>query len=283
MERDAVEILKKHAKTFSFASLFLGKQRTDEAARLYRFCRTVDDIADESMDTGHARKQLDELQNDLKSGTTQDPLVKDFLDLAQSKGLDKQAAMDLVDGVKSDLEHVRIQNMRDLETYCYNVAGTVGILMCPILGTSDPNALKFGRDLGKAMQLTNICRDIKEDAQNDRVYLPEEKISNALPDAAGQQNETVQNACKDLLDVAERLYDTAEYGIAYLPFRSKLCILIAARLYRQIGIKLANKGCKYWQGRVYTTRPEKLWISFKSVLRLFSSRKYWVKINYEQV
>ena len=278
----ARDVLAKHAKTFSFASSFLGEERTGKAARLYRFCRVVDDIADEGDCPDTARNQLNLIRNDLKLGSSNNLITKDFLALAAECNLEIQAAHDLLEGVISDLNPVAIQDDAALDHYCYQVAGTVGLMMSPILGTHDQDALKYACDLGKAMQLTNICRDIQEDALRGRIYVPKTLTSFDVTKHLNQQNEAVARACQVMLLRADELYTKAEFGLAYLPLRSKLCILIASRLYKAIGVKLLKKECAYWEGRVFTTRFEKIMTTSYALITLWLRPKFWLKTPYAE-
>lgn len=276
----ARDVLVKHAKTFSFASFFLGKERTEKAARLYRFCRVVDDIADEGDCPQTARVNLNKIHNDLKAGVSINPITNDFLSLASECEIDLQAACHLLEGVIFDLDPVTIKDDEALDYYCYQVAGTVGLMMSPILGTHNHHALRYACDLGKAMQLTNICRDIHEDAIRGRIYIPQTQVLFDITENPERQNDEVAQACQTLLLRANRLYDQAERGLAYLPLRSKLSILVASRLYKAIGQKLIKNKCRYWGGRIFTTRSEKIVITLHTLIILWFNPKFWIKTAY---
>ena len=276
----ARDTLIKHARTFSFASFFLGKETVDKAARLYRFCRVVDDIADEGDCPDTARVNLNSISRDLEVGTSRNDVTNDFLSLALECNIDVQAARTLLEGVIFDLDLVTISDEQALEHYCFQVAGTVGLMMSPILGTNDEDALKYACDLGKAMQLTNICRDVHEDALKGRIYIPQTLSLSDITKDPAQENEEMARACQTLLLRANTLYEKAEWGLAYLPLRSKICILVASRLYKAIGTKLIKKKCMYWEGRVFTSRTEKIIITLRTLFVLWFNPKFWIKTSY---
>ena len=160
------------ARTFHWSARLLPADRRDDAAVVYAFCRLVDDTADEAPTAAVAAAALDRLAAELEGRAEPRPLVAAFLDTAARRGLPLDAARELLAGVRSDLGVVRIADDDALLVYCYRVASTVGLLMCGVLGVRERDALPFAVDLGVAMQLTNICRDVAEDAGRGRVYLP---------------------------------------------------------------------------------------------------------------
>jgi phytoene synthase len=278
----AKDTLHKHSKTFSFASFFLGDETVNKVARLYSFCRAVDDIADEGECIGIARKNLNSISKDLELGMSSNEITSDFLLLASECNIDVHAARELLEGVMCDLDPVIMIDEQALDHYCYQVAGTVGLMMCPILGVTDSNALMYACDLGKAMQLTNICRDIHEDALRERIYIPQTLLQVGITKEPTKKKEEMEmaRACQKLLLRADILYEKAELGLAYLPLRSKICILVASRLYKAIGTKLLKKNCRYWEGRVFTTRSEKIILTVRMLLSLWVNPKFWIKKPY---
>ena len=170
-------VLSKHARSFRWASWFLPADRRDDAAVVYAFCRLVDDIADCSDDDSIARIELEKLSREIQRLEAPRPLVAAFLQIAASRNMDTIYALELIAGVLSDLGEVRFQEQEELFRYSYRVAGTVGLMMCAVLGVVDPNAHAHAVDLGVAMQITNICRDVKEDAEIGRVYIPADLLA----------------------------------------------------------------------------------------------------------
>ncbi len=249
----SVDVLDQHAKSFRWASRLLPRDTRDDAAVVYALCRLIDDLADETDDPTEAALNLSELQDELEERSAPRPLVAAFLALAERTELPVEAALELIIGVRSDLETVRLDTTRDLLRYCYRVAGTVGLMMCGVLGVRDPRAIAFAIDLGVAMQLTNISRDVLEDARNDRVYLP-----SRLLDGDGASHEVVleeghsrgvPRTIASLLETADSYYTSAENGFRYIPWRCRAAIAVAARVYRAIGLKLARNSCQWLDGR----------------------------------
>ncbi|AWV88399.1 phytoene/squalene synthase family protein [Bradymonas sediminis] len=246
--RHSREVLAEHSRSFNWASRFLPEESRDDAAILYAFCRLVDDTVDEAESPEVATKQVEALRDELNRERAPSAAVAAFLDLSERRGVDVSAAMELVEGVASDLGDVLIEDDRALLRYCYRVAGTVGLMMSPVLGVEDPRAVAHAIDLGIGMQLTNICRDVLEDAQNGRVYLPETRLRRAgisqkellesVATGGFELEETVAKVVSDLLKLADRYYDSADQGLAYIPARSRLGICVAARVYRGIGVRL---------------------------------------------
>ena len=164
------EKLKKYGTTFYFASQFLSEAHTEVAAALYAVCRDIDDIADTNKDNESARNELLQLKASLERGTPDHPIAVQAL--AIKPPLSIAVLIELIDGVILDTYLVGIRTELELLQYCYQVAGTVGLLMCDLFEVQDPIARHHAVDLGVAMQLTNICRDVEEDARNHRRYLP---------------------------------------------------------------------------------------------------------------
>jgi phytoene synthase len=261
----AHQVLQRYGKSFHFASLVLDRATAERCARLYAFCRYVDDIADEADDRCVARERLGAMIEMLAAGQSSDPVVADFLDLASNNGMPVEPAIDLAKGVISDLSDVRIKDLAELHVYCYRVAGTVGLMMCGVLGVHDPRAFPFAIDLGIAMQMTNIARDVSDDAAADRRYLPATMIGDVSPAELINPNVRLQaqlaKALEQLLQEAESYYQSGQAGLVFLPTRSRLGIRIAARVYRQIGIRLRRRNFAVWRGRVVVPLWEKLAVS----------------------
>ncbi len=258
----AQKVLAKHGKSFYWASIFLGRQQAEWAAQLYQFCRHVDDLADGNL-AGRESRLLaiyQGLEKDDLSASA-DSALADFLKLAQRADLPLSAARELVAGMISDQVPAAIENQDQLLRYCHAAAGTVGVMMCRVLGCDQPQAQPYAVDLGIAMQLTNIARDVLEDAQMGRRYLPASWINldaQRIAQAASTDHQVVATAIDRLLDLAEEYYRSALRGIPMIPWRARFSIAVALRLYRQIGIQLRyNKLC-WWRGRTLVRRPVKL-------------------------
>jgi len=251
--------MKHYGKTFHLASRFLNTRHAHAAAQLYAICRTIDDIADLTDDPNIARTQLTNLYKSIESSNRSDPLVAAFLDIQPA--VQASPLLDLISGVLSDLEVVRIQTTEELHLYAYRVAGTVGMMMCDVFGVTDPDARAYATDLGIAMQMTNIARDVLEDAESNRRYLPGEWLNDIGPQEiiapSIEQRLNIQSSVLKLLRWADDLYESGLRGLPALPTRARLGVLIAARAYREIGISLINNNCNIWQGRTVVSKVKK--------------------------
>ncbi len=257
------EVLAAHARTFQLAGRFLGPARRDEAAVVYAFCRLVDDLVDEARDLASGSAALSEVEAELRGQSRARPLVAVFAELMDEYGVDRGVALELIAGVRSDSGPVALADDAALLRYCYQVAGTVGLMMCGVLGVRDPVAAPFALDLGVAMQLTNICRDVAEDARRGRVYLPAHRLTRAGTgpgDLLGGDapRPAIAGVVLDLLDLADRHYASADLGMRFIPWRSRMAILVAARVYRAIGLVLRRRGGDAMAGRAVVSTLEKL-------------------------
>jgi 15-cis-phytoene synthase len=265
-------VLAEGSKSFDLASRFLPVDRRDDAAVIYTFCRTVDDIADEGVSPAEARSALRALRGELTGEATARPLAAMLLEVAKRRDFSPEPAVHLIDGVLSDLDTVRVADDEALLRYCYRVAGTVGLLMCGVLGVRARAASPFAVDLGIAMQLTNICRDVREDAERGRVYLPLERLTALGLDADAllggrPDREGLRLVVDDLLRMADGYYASAEAGMRFIPWRARFAILVASRVYRAIGVKLRRRGSDPWRGRTIVSPLGKLAVASGAVLR----------------
>jgi phytoene synthase len=266
---DAATTMKRSGKSFWFASLFLPRQVAADAARLYAFCRTMDDLADIAV-TQESQAALAQVRSDLRSGTTSIPDVEDFLALADQYKLPCEAAEYLIATFIQDATtQLHVEDEEQLVRYCYGVAGTVGLMMSPILGAHRPQAGEAAIHLGIAMQMTNIARDVLEDASNHRRYLPgcwiqdltAQEILNASQSHTSNARELMASAVLRLLELADRYYASASLGFPFIPARARKGIEIAAAVYREIGTILRRNQGAWWNGRVRVSTSKKLWIA----------------------
>ena len=260
-----LEILKKNSSTFYYAGLLLPKKTLAKAATLYSFCRWIDDIADEANDSYRATYHLGKINSALNSHTHVDNLVSDVQDLLKDNFGGVIPASQLIDAVSSDLGSVRIDTTGTLLRYCYGVAGTVGIMMCAILKPRKmPLAWRHAVDLGIAMQLTNICRDVYEDAKMGRRYLPAELVGDITPtnivNLAPENDSNLRVSVRRLINLAEQYYSSGLAGIRYLPLGCQIAIYSAAVIYRDIGRSIKNKDCLLWRDRCYVSNKRKLFL-----------------------
>ncbi len=257
------DVFRRKARTFWWASRLLPRTARDDAATVYAFCRMVDDMGDEADDPSTAELALEALSNEVDGRTQPRPIVAELRAAAERLGLPMEAAAELIAGVRGDLGLVRVADDAELVRYCYRVASTVGLMMCGVLGVRCREALPHAIDLGIAMQLTNICRDVAEDAERGRVYLPASRLR-----AAGIDPEEVVRGTADperlvlvvrsVLALADRYYRSADGGMRDIPWRFRPAILVASRTYRAIGVRLRRRRPGAAPGRVVVPWPEKL-------------------------
>jgi phytoene synthase len=201
-----------------------------------------------------------------------DPTFAAFQRVAIRHRLPERWAMDLIDGFAMDVEHREYRTLDDVMAYCWHVAGVVGVMMARVMGVTDPEVLRRAQDLGLAFQLTNIARDVIEDAEDGRVYLPSEWLveaglaptAEAVADPANRP--VVHEVTKRLLAVAEPYYDSARDGLRGLPFRSSMAIAAARGVYREIGRKVIRRGPGVWVKRVSVGKVMKLWLFGRGAL-----------------
>ena len=254
------------AKSFNWAGFFLPRKIYDDCAKLYAFCRVLDDIADEKADLDSKIEKFNKMKiffkssfklndNDKSPSYENETIILDIITIAKNYKIKKIIIEDLIDGVASDLKkRVHIRSVKDLLIYSYRVAGTVGLMMSKILRVNDRRALKGAIDLGIAMQLTNIARDVVEDKKMNREYIK--------PDF-----ENIQATLK----LAEMFYQSSFSSIQKIPFRYKFSIIVARRIYRQIGRKILQKGSmKNYEnsGKIYVNNFEKIYHTIISIFDL---------------
>ena len=254
-------LLKKKSKSFYFASIFLSRNCFTNCSQLYNFCRIVDDIADNNYKN---KKFL--LKNIFKSVTSPDTFeskyVSEIKPLIKLNIINKECLKELIYGVMLDTKKkISISDKSELINYAYYVAGTVGIMMAKILNTQNKYAYRYAVDLGIAMQLTNIMRDIIEDASIDRVYYPKTWIkltSKKILENNSNTIKTINKATEKLFELSEIYYKSAFKGIAFLPFRSRFAILLALFVYRQIGRKIIKNNFSNLKKREIVSLYEKI-------------------------
>ena len=248
------QVTQRASKTFYWGSAFLPPAKRRATWAIYALCRTVDDIVDEaaasiSPRTGHLHgadapvQRLDYWRNALQHiyqgyGDDNNPIQCAWMDMLTRYSVPLQAALDLLDGVEMDLSRNRYQNFDELYVYCYRVAGTVGLLTSPIFGYQCEEALSHAVELGVALQLTNILRDVGEDARRNRIYLPQkemERFEYSEADLmAGVVNEAFCELIRFQIVRAEEYYLRAQPGIALLNQDCRLAVSLSGTLYHRI-------------------------------------------------
>ncbi len=266
LELNSSKDLKREGKSFYWASFFLPKNSKKNAGILYSICRYFDDIADKHYEdkTIFLKNSIEEIKNN------QNNKINVFL---QKNKIKNSILIDLIEGLILDQKKIRIQNKEELIKYSYHVAGTVGLMMSQIIGVKNEKAGKSAIDLGIGMQLTNIARDVCEDAKMKRIYLPADWIPdislknlNDLDELSSNKDEEISNAINRVISLSENFYQNGYAGLKYIPISARLGIFIAANIYRGIGIKIKSKKNKYFRERVYLNFFEKFLITIKSVL-----------------
>ena len=244
-----------YAKSFSWAGFFLPKKTLDKCSTLYDFCRVADNLADDDDEIENKKKKFDLFEKDFNQKNFNNPIIKNMWDLIEEYNISLKIVRDLLVGIKSDIkETVKLDSKKDLLIYSYRVAGTVGLMMAKILGVSKKSSLKSAIDLGIAMQLTNISRDVIEDFEKKRSYINKnfEEISSTI-------------------NLAETFYESSFSSIRDIPISFRFSILVARRVYRKIGHKILNKkNFNDYQnsGKVYVSNTEKILETFLSIFDL---------------
>jgi len=277
----AEAVLAKKGRSFHWARRLLGKTHAARATRLYGFCRHLDDIADEANSAETARARLEAASRDIAAGFSIDPVIRDGIRLMEACRIPPAIAQELIAGLVSDLDSVRVLDEAALLRYCYRAAGTVGVMMCGVLDVSEPAALAHAIDLGIAMQLTNICRDISEDASVDRRYLPASLIGEMVPAELIAPEAAIKPLLREgvatLLTLADRYYASGERGLSYLPLRARSGMLVAGRVYRAIGTQLRARDCDFWTGRIVVTDGRKAALTACALIGAPCRGSFWRK------
>ncbi len=244
-----------YAKSFNWAGFFLTKKIYQNSSDLYDFCRTLDDTVDEDLDLEIKKKKFNEFKNDFLNKNLENLTIKKMYKLIENFDISKNIVLDLFDGVQSDLkENVKFNSNKELIVYSYRVAGTVGLMMAKILNVSSKNSLKAAIDLGIAMQLTNIARDVIEDSKRNRSYI----------------NYNFESIIKTL-KLADKFYESSFKSIKEIPLNSRFAILVARRVYREIGNKILNKkNMENYKisGKIYVSNFGKINQTFLSIFDL---------------
>ncbi|MCC2956523.1 phytoene/squalene synthase family protein [Massilia sp. IC2-477] len=276
------------SKSFAAAARLFDPPTRRSVLMLYAWCRHCDDVVDgqelgfnveaaPAHDAGAALAQLqDQTRRAYAGEKMDDPAFAAFQEVALGHRIDPRFAFDHLAGFAMDVEGARYESIEDTLRYCYHVAGVVGLMMASIMGAHDPRVLDRACDLGIAFQLTNIARDIVEDAGVGRCYLPAQWLREAgIPQqelADPRHRARLAQLAARLVDYAEPYYDSARAGIAALPLRSAWAIASARNVYRQIGIQVKRRGEHAWDQRCGTSKAMKLWLLARGAGSALSSR-----------
>ena len=261
--------------SFYYSFLFLPKPKREAITALYAFCREVDDIADEVQDLNVAQTKLNwwrsEILN-LYTGKPQHPVTQALQGPVEEFGLKQQHLLEIIDGMQMDLEQNRYRDFAELELYCYRVASVVGLLSASIFGYSNPQTLQYALDLGMAFQLTNITRDVGEDARRGRIYLPQDELARfGLTDQDILQGKSSDNMRKLLEFQAERAEQYYDKALAELPpedRKQQRTGLIMAAIYRTLLKEIKADDIQVvLNARVSLTPIRKLWLAWLTWVR----------------
>ncbi len=256
------KIAEANGRSFYLASMLLPGDRRRAIHAMYAFCRVADDIVDRAPALGlsDAERELERWRDQLFAPS--DPVARAFARAREAYRVPVEPALELIDGVRSDLQPARFASWHELERYCHAVAGTVGLLTAPVLGCRDDAALIHAAELGIAMQLTNIVRDVAEDAAVGRIYLPEDELVAFGCEPAsvlrGQPTGDFAGLIGLQIDRARSLYTSALQGVPALEWSGRLATLAAAHFYAEILNEVERAGCDPFRGRARVTTSRKL-------------------------
>ncbi len=270
--------LAQQSKSFALAGKLLPEQERRDAAVLYTYCRLVDDSID-LIEPEAQPAALAELRRTLDSvycgEAQQDVRLRAFQELVQRLNLPREYPEQLLAGMSMDAERAKYQSLDELLLYCHRVAGVVGLMMCYVLGASDARALRNAAHLGIAMQLTNICRDVAEDWQRGRLYLPLQMLRDCGPNALSglchgplprAARESVAVVTRRLLSEAERFYRSGDAGMRALPWRAAFSVRAARLIYAAIGGHILHADHDAYSTRAVVPRSQKWRLLIKAAL-----------------
>ena len=244
-----------YAKSFNWAGFFLPKKTYEKCSAVYDFCREADNIADDTNKIEIKKDNFIKFRNNFVNKNYDDPVIKNMWDLINEFSISTKIVDDLFEGINSDIkENVKLNSKKELLIYSYRVAGTVGLMMAKILNVHKEQSLKSAIDLGIAMQLTNISRDVMEDKKSNRFYI----------------NENFEDI-KTTIELSEKFYENSFYSIKEIPLSFRFSILVARRVYRKIGYKILNKqNIENYKksGKIYVSNIEKIIETFLSIFDL---------------
>jgi phytoene synthase len=267
-------VIRAHSRSFSLASLLLGSETQHDAIALYAWCRRADDAIDlaPTHQTLTALSGLWRELDDVYDGRAlSEPTLAEFQRVAFERQIPRAYPQALLEGFMLDAASAEYETISDLYRYCWCVAGSVGAMMCHVLGVRRERAVMHGAHLGMAMQITNICRDVLEDFERGRLYVPRELLgalelapgSARFPSAAAP---AMARAVRILLRDAERFYVSGDRGLRYLSLRSRLAVTTARRVYSAIGAELEARGGDVLGGRAVVPGARKAVLLAQAVI-----------------
>ncbi|WP_018870743.1 MULTISPECIES: presqualene diphosphate synthase HpnD [unclassified Thioalkalivibrio] len=270
----------KSGSSFYYAFRFLEDDRRRAITALYAFCREVDDVVDETSEEAVARAKLDWWRGEIErlyDGDPQHPITRALQPHLAPFDLGREYFDEIIDGMQMDLDYDSYPDFTTLSLYCYRVASVVGILSAHIFGFTERGTLKYAHDLGMALQLTNILRDVHEDAMRGRVYIPMDELQkHGVRPEEFQRNLTDDRHRALFAEQAERArryYDKAEAELPAADRYAQRPGLIMAAIYRRLLDEIADDGYRVLEHRVHLTPLRKLWIAWRTYRRLRRERR----------
>jgi phytoene synthase len=259
--------------SFYYSFLFLPPPRRRAITALFAFCREVDDVVDEIGEAAVARTKLAWWRAEIGAaydGAPQHPVARALQPVVAQYRLPQSHLQTVIDGMMMDLDVNRYLDFPALERYCHNVAGVVGLMSAEIFGRSDDQTLDYARDLGVAFQLTNIIRDVGEDARRGRIYLPQDELAQfgvkASTILAGESTDAFRALMANQVERAREWYDRALGKLPAPDRHAQRPGLIMAAIYRTTLDEIARDGYRVLDRRLSLTPLRKLWIAWKTAL-----------------
>lgn len=295
--RLARAVIAHHSKSFALASRLLPERPRNDVMVLYAWCRRVDDavdgaVVDAAPHFGHApgvggpnragvlAQLMQELEMAYRGDAVHDPLLAAFGDVVRARNIPPSYPAELLRGMAMDLDGTSYETVEDLLTYAWRVAGVVGLMMCHIIGIDDATAVAPAAHLGIAMQLTNICRDVAEDWQRGRLYVPNDVLARHGAGGLARQLgrplaaipiDPLRGAVRELLEIADRYYRSADRGMIALPWRAAFAVRSARSIYAAIGSKIKHLEYDVSAERAVVATPQKLAHVATAALRVVAS------------
>jgi phytoene synthase len=264
----------KSGSSFYYSFMFLPQDKRRAITALYAFCREVDDAVDECTDAGVARATLNWWRGEVAeiySGRPQHPVALALVPVAKRFNLAQEHLLEIIDGMEMDIDLPRYPDFKSLQLYCYRVASVVGLLSAEIFGYTDRQTLKYAHDLGIAFQLTNIIRDVGEDARRNRIYLPMDELQQFGVAAAdilnARETENFHKLMAFQVERAQRYYQQALEHLPAADRKAQRTGLIMAAIYRATLDEVVASGCHVLRERISLGAGYKLWLAFKAWLR----------------
>jgi phytoene synthase len=260
--------------SFYYSFMFLPPNRRRAITALYAFCREVDDVVDECQDLQIASTKLAWWRQEvakLYSGKPEHPVTQALVPVIAEFSVPQEQLLEIIDGMEMDLQQSRYLDFKALSLYCYRVASVVGLLAAEIFGFQDRKTLKYAHDLGMAFQLTNIIRDVGEDARRGRVYLPMDELKRFEVPVADILNARHSDNFRKLMELqierAEQFYAQAMSMLPAVDRKTQRPGLVMAAIYRTLLEEIKNDGCLVLNQRTSLTPIRKLWIAWRTWIK----------------